>query len=170
MNKTTITLVQAVSLLTEVVKRFGASHKATTPEGGEGCVYLVKATPNGLLTPVCIVGQVFSDLGILRAMLTDGGHDQHEACNIGSTLWENATAMGVEFTEEAQVFLRDAQRYQDSVYHGGQDKSWGGALTFAVGRAQENFIERAKQESGLFDSYLTHEVKQATAVSLIKSS
>lgn len=170
MNKTTITLVQAVALVTEVVKRFGSGHKATTPNGGEGCVYIVKPSPNGLLTPVCIVGQVFSDLGILRAMLSEGGTDQHEACNIGSTLWDNAQAMGVTFDEDAQVFLRDAQRYQDSVYHGGADKSWGGALTFALTRAQDNIIEKAKNDSHLFDSYLTHEVKQATAVSLIKSS
>lgn len=174
MNKTTITLINAVTLLTEVVKRFGAEHVAKTPSGGAGCQYLVTASPTSALTPVCIVGQVFSDLGILRAMLSTGGHDQHEACNFDSPIWENAEKMGVTFADDARIFLREAQKYQDSIFTGGADKTWGGALNHALTVAQENALAEFKRQSGIFGGYLVEEVNIATTpkpkVSLTKST
>lgn len=172
MNKTTITLVQAVTLVTNIVRRFGPKHLAATPNGGAGCQYIVKPSPEGALVPVCIVGQVFSDLGILRAMVSDGGYDQHEACNMDSPIWGNAEAMGVTFAEDAQHFLHSAQKYQDSIFTGGNDKSWGGALTHALNVAQEQALDNFKRESGIFTGYLYPDVYAAVTptVSLTKST
>lgn len=144
MNRISIDLDRAVALIIGIVGRFGKDHTAQKSDGSVGCVY-GEADKNGALTPLCIVGVLFSDLGILRATVSDypDAVDWHGACGVGADLWSNAEAMGVTFTEEAQEFLRYAQREQDSGH------SWGEALTRAVTASKEAAIERLARYSRL---------------------
>lgn len=176
MNKTTIDLRASILLIVEVVKTFGAAHEAGVgTTSSSGCQYVVTADPQSTLVPVCIVGQVFHNLGILRAMLTDGGYDQHEACQMDSGLWENAEAMGVTFTDDAKAFLRTVQRAQDNGVispNGGRTRQWGAALNEGIRVAQEKVIAKAKEESDVFSFYIEKRVEEVTkpTVSLTKST
>lgn len=127
MNRVTVSLMQAVALLREVVEAFPADHRGDSDDTGS-CVYIANTkdsdgynkgvNPFARLLPVCIVGQVFHNLGILRAMLQPDGFSQYGGCNPngedGMSIFANAAAMGVEFDEEAQWLLTDAQSYQDA--------------------------------------------------------
>lgn len=159
MFMTTVTIDKAVTMLIAVVKEFGKDHTARGSASG-GCQYVVTPSPTLPLVPVCIIGQVFANLGILRAMLTDNGNDQFGACSLDSPIWHNAEEMGVTFTDDARHFLRCAQNYQDSPSKGGQ--AWGGALSYALAEAQERVVEEARASAVVFSGWLTTDVRQAT--------
>lgn len=161
MLKSTITLTDAVTILTNVVKDHGADHAPLGNKGAPGCNYTTAGlnhdnmddNPTKRLVPVCIVGQVFAYLGILRAVFQATG-SEFSTCGLGSTIWVNAETMGVTFTKDAQVFLRSAQQEQDS------GRAWGVALTTAFAEAQERALTTFKRESGLF-THLDADVKFA---------
>lgn len=154
----TVDLDRAIHLIMAVVKNFGPDHLAGTKgnrknEGVPGCIYVTSEDDGYTLVPVCIVGQVFANLGILRALvMVDGVTDPHEistpgegikqfaACTPHAVLWERAAQHGVTFTHEAQEFLRDVQSAQD----GGD--SWGLAMTTGLNMAQA----RVKQDHPAF--------------------
>jgi hypothetical protein len=124
MDAVIYTLSDAIRHIGNLVKRFGADHEAARPDGQPGCVYAV--FQNGSLVPVCIVGQVFADLGILRAVTSSGitlnemlnaaADDlptQGGACALQDAIWSNAHDMGVLFTNDAREYLRVVQSVQD---------------------------------------------------------
>lgn len=150
-----IGLRDAVLLITGIVAAFGPTHKATSEHGS--CTYTVEQDHNAdTLTAVCIVGVLFSRLGILRALFTPYG--QEGSCFRAATLWANAAAMGVTFDTDAREFLRDAQSAQDS------GKTWGEALNEALALARERVLDKAKEESKIFDYYMDRRVAEVTDV------
>lgn len=161
--QTTIDFRTALNLLVSIVKEFGPEHVARDGEQN-GCTYFVR-DENDFgnlvidplnLRPVCIVGQAFHRLGIMRALLsasTDTYTDQHGACGFGHELWDNAEAMGVTFTLDAQRFLRFAQSEQDS------GKTWAEAVKNAVTREQEHALNEFRMGSDRFG----YEVENALA-------
>ena len=141
MRTLTIDFDKAFDGLASIVDRFGGEHKPKGRSGGIGCTYAEETAAGYLLpylVPVCIVGQFLADLGILAAVLPEEGssEQQYGACVAGSTIWENAEAMGVTFTDEAKTFLRMAQAEQDS------GKAWGDSLQEAV----TQFVASAHEE------------------------
>jgi hypothetical protein len=142
--RTTIDFATALRILVSIVQDFGPLHSAG--EGDSGCTYFLKDSKANLyggfdtvidvhnLRPVCIVGQVFSRLGIMRALLTSTG-DQYSTCQVGSDIWINADEMGVTFSEQAQTLLRAAQYNQDS------GKTWREAVTIAAEEAKAQALE-----------------------------
>lgn len=144
-----ITLLMAFDGLKGIVERFGADH---VNEGN--CVYAV-SDASGILKPVCIVGQFFSDLGILRALVAvydedtngvtanpifaaDANNVMGATCNLGglgnndvrNRLRDN---FGITFSEEAYFFLKTAQIAQDS------RDPWGKAIEEAAALTMDNF-------------------------------
>jgi hypothetical protein len=127
MNRITVSLMQAVALIKEVVESFPSDHRGDSDDTGS-CVYIANhkdsdgynqgVSPLMRLVPVCIVGQVFHNLGILRAMLQVDGTSQFGGCNPngedGMAIFANAEAMGVTFSEDAQWFLTNVQSSQDA--------------------------------------------------------
>lgn len=148
MDAITYTLADAIRHIGNLVKRFGADHEAMRPDGQPGCVYAV--FQNGSLVPVCIVGQVFADLGILRAVLgavtlndmlkadPDDLPSQSGACSLNDGMWSRAHDMGVLFTNEAREYLRVVQSVQDGqpVTEFGlqtpDDSNWGAAEAYGL--------------------------------------
>lgn len=120
-----ITIKNVVDGLTRIVKRVGRDHIAVNPSGGSsgnGCVYAVIV--DGVLTPVCIVGQFFADLGYLGALVSsnddgdiavcygglgDGGHNFPGDGTATGALLDH----GFTFEDGALRILRDAQAKQD---------------------------------------------------------
>lgn len=136
----TITLDDAIELLTSIVKDEGYEHLATS-NGGSGCRYV--ENDGGRLVSVCIVGRLFDYLGILRATVTAETHpfgatDQYGACNINEPVWARAEVMGVVFPSEVQEFLRGVQSDQDT------PMSWGRALENAVERHHNVLVSEAE--------------------------
>lgn len=121
-----ITLAMALTGIKSIVERFGEDHTGSLPEGG--CAYVEKQT-GILLVASCIVGQFFSDLGILRVLVGEGkmGAPVGGACSLRNdgmfsselrdTLAEN---WGITFSEEAFQFLRTCQLEQDGSAQWGQ--------------------------------------------------
>lgn len=165
----TVNVHDALLLLVNIVKAFGPDHSATDPTGvatnDGGCTYFSHNKPSPFtpgvftgvdydnLVPVCIVGQVFSRLGILRALVRPGGDTQYSTCDVTSAMWDNAAQMGVTFTEDARALLRAVQMRQDT-----NSTPWGQALTAAVKATQEEAVATFKANSPLFsytvDSHL----------------
>jgi len=124
--------------ITKVVERFGANHRANLPGSQSGCVY--SKMVDGVLTPVCIVGQVFANWGLLGLLLVDfrepvdpdtGDLSQFGTCILGEPMWERLRALGVKVTDDAVHFFRDAQSAQDAGY------TWGFSLAYAEFRVGE---------------------------------
>lgn len=151
--RTTVDFNRAVSILVAIVKDFGPLYAA--PSGDAGCTYFVQDTKENAwggshkfinvdnLRPVCIVGQVFSRLGIMRALLSGDG-DQYSTCQPDALLWANAEEMGVDFTEEARSLFRQAQYKQDN------GQTWRDAVTEAVAEAQAEALAEFQRNSDLF--------------------
>lgn len=134
----------ARNALLRVVARFGRDHKASSSGGGSGCTYA--EVVNGVLTPVCIVGQVVADYGLLGVLvdtpqdfLADGVREpeQHGACNLNNGMWDALDAAGLHFTEDAKTYLRSAQEAQDN------GVTWGRAVEYA----DEKFITDAANDA-----------------------
>lgn len=122
----TITVAMAMQGLVRILDKFGDDYAPKSPDGNIGCTYMV--VKNGVLTPVCIVGQFFADLGILGVLMTHAD-DEHNgiACSLekgnatptqdGALILrtvERLRARGVEVTEDARILLRAAQESQDN--------------------------------------------------------
>lgn len=134
-----VNLATAIALLEGVVAKFGADHRPVSSGLGT-CIYFDENMETGALTAVCLVGQGFAELGILRAthrgyagsnvLDTDRGTENNfAACHLNSPMWERAEAMGVTFTPKAREFMKDAQNHQDN---GAQ---WGDAVSDAKDKA-----------------------------------
>jgi hypothetical protein len=119
-----ITLLMAFDLISGIVERFGPDHIAGA-NGTQGCIYASQNDRTGVLTPVCIVGQMFADLGILRTLVTTS--ETGGVCNLGGifNLADDLARFGVTFDTHVLSFLSALQGEQDS------GSTWGKALEFA---------------------------------------
>jgi len=124
-----LTLPIVVNLLRTIAQR--DPERIGREEDGAGCTYAT--FKDGALTPICIVGQMFADLGLLRLLLYDSSDlnstyhpSQYGACSVGFGFWDNLTAYGITAEHEAQVFMRDLQAKQD------EGKTWGVAFAETV--------------------------------------
>ena len=108
------TLAYVLAALTGIANR--EPERVGQKENG-GCIYAV--VENAALVPVCIVGQMFSDLGLLRLMLNSPNEveswntEMQGACNVGGHLWDSLAKYGVTADEDAQKFAHRVQSRQD---------------------------------------------------------
>lgn len=122
------TLPQVLVYLRTIVAR-DPEAIARTKDGSVGCLY---AEQEGhVLHAVCIIGQMFADLGLLRLLLTDpsdvrGYSDLHGTCSVHADFWPALAKFGITADEDAMEFMRSVQQKQD----GGS--TWGDALTSTV--------------------------------------
>src|SRR6478752_3164201 len=148
-----IDLRTARELLLAAVSQKGADFVAESYDGV--CIYAAR-DEHGALTPQCIVGQVFANLGLLGLLVSNGAHivsgtvpEQSSACHVGSYVWENLSDAGVHVTPEAQALFRGAQSKQD------RHVPWGEAVEAAVAEyiteAAEKAKEQAERDLGLSD-------------------
>lgn len=142
-----LTLPQVIGFIKTIVDR-DPDHVAKSPSGGAGCMY---TSINGhVLTPVCIVGQMFADLGLLRLLLTTpnvltADADQHGACSIGGDFWNSLDNFGITADDDAKEFLREVQSKQDSGY------TWGDAYAFVQDEYLLNENGRLDDEQRVID-------------------
>jgi hypothetical protein len=151
------TLPQVLGFIRTIVER-NPEHVAKAPNGGQGCIYMVKSD-NGFLTPVCIVGQMFADLGLLRLLLLDPSNlseygDQYGACAVKGEFWDGLGAFGITADEDAQEFLREVQYNQDS------GSTWGDSLATTIEQWQ------AKENAKMDDEQRTLDRKRQALVDL----
>lgn len=149
-----VSISQVRNHLHTIVGRFGENHKAVNPNntyGGGACIYAV--VNEGVLTPVCIVGQFFASIGALSALVNDPSAlvgrwasetepEQAATCHVEADMWEQVERRtDISFPDEVRQYLRDAQLAQD----GG--RTWGKSLLFAddmlMWRAANDAAERA---------------------------
>jgi hypothetical protein len=122
------TLPQVIGLLRVLANR---EPERIGKSGDAGCVY--GYVEKGVLTPVCIVGQMFADLGLLRLLLTDPSDLSYGyatpnlgACAVSGDFWGYLAAFGITADEDAKAFMHSVQRRQDD------DSTWGEAFADAV--------------------------------------
>lgn len=124
-----LTLPQVVNMLRTLSER--EPERVGKSETG-GCVYGV--IEKGVLIPVCIVGQMFADLGLLRLLLNNPS-DLHSgeygtqnlgACALSADFWPELAKFGITADDDAKEFMHSVQRRQDD------DHSWGTAFSEAV--------------------------------------
>jgi len=118
--------------LVNIRNRFGADYVPENPESDNTCTYAVVV--DGVLTPVCLIGQMFADMGLLGLLvrdLTDAqdtGHiSQEGACDTGGAVWQALAKVGIETDPEAQKYARSAQYGQDN------GLTWGQSIAYADG-------------------------------------
>lgn len=120
------TLVQVVNMLRALAER---DPDRIGKSGDGGCVY---ATVQGhVLTPVCIVGQMFSDLGLLRLLLHNPSDLNYNdgflgACAVEADFWSFIANYGITADLDAKEFMHSVQRKQDDGI------TWGEAFSMAV--------------------------------------
>lgn len=128
------TLPQVIAYLRAIATR--EPDRIGQGDGGS-CIY---ATVNGhVVTPVCIVGQMFADLGLLRLLLhspneMSWGESAASSCGFGAVLWETLAPFGITADEDAARFMRLVQSRQD----GGEP--WGQAFDGAVQDHRDNAL------------------------------
>jgi hypothetical protein len=132
-----ITLAMALAGLRSVVDRIGEHHVGTMGDG-RGCAY-VENVDGVRLVPSCIVGQLFADLGVLRALVISSDAS-FSGCQIPGSDLRNEGGMspelrkrlaeesGITMSDEAFTFLQTAQFEQDNEY------AWGVAVERAAQR------------------------------------
>lgn len=105
-----------------------------------GCVYAVYK--DGVLVPVCIIGQMFADLGLLRLLLNEpndlgtGYAACMSSCSVGYGFWSTlADEYGITVDTDAQAFAHSVQRKQD------ENDTWGEAFAKAVQEYRDNETE-----------------------------
>lgn len=120
-----LTLAQVVAHLGRIAKN-DPDRIGTSADGG--CVYATN--DNGVLTPVCIVGQMFADLGLLRLLTFDPSDLNYPnmlgACSVGGDFWGTIAKYGITADSDAQEFMHSVQRKQDDRL------TWGEAYDLAV--------------------------------------
>lgn len=138
---TDITATQVLAHLRDIVSRHGYDTRPKA-DGGRSCIY---ASLDGfVLRPVCLIGVMLHDLGVLRAVVYSiygenaygyGNVDgQDGACELDAEgMWARLAQAGVTFTDEAKVLMRHAQAEQDS------GEVWGDAVEKGLFEAQEKF-------------------------------
>lgn len=123
------TLAQVVAMLRTIADR--EPERIGKSDTG-GCVYGV--VKEDVLTPVCIVGQMFADLGLLRLLLNNPsdlhngvyGTENLGACAISADFWPELAKFGITADDDAKEFMHSVQRRQDD------DDNWGEAFALAV--------------------------------------
>jgi len=153
-----ITFVMALFGLNDIVTRFPEDHYGTL-DGG--CAYVEKAEGQRLV-PSCIVGQFFSDLGLLRLLINPGAAGVvftaqvgGETCSmrnegaLGPELRTRLEGYGVTMDDNAHRLLWYTQIEQDA------GEPWPVALEMALTRMQrENLI--TVPEAPVRDRALAH--------------
>lgn len=126
-----ITLSLAIQMLTKVVEDRGYNHRAGDGLGvGTSCIYGTYV--NGVMQPVCIVGQMFHNIGLLGLLVNPADASQQaDSCGSMSALWDRLSEHGVIVDRDAREFLASAQRSQDN------GDIWGMALAKALRNAKE---------------------------------
>ena len=142
------TLAQVVAMLRTIADR--EPERIGKSDTG-GCVY--GFVEKGVLVPVCIVGQMFADLGLLRLLLNNPS-DLHNgeygtqnlgACALAADFWPELAKYGITADEDAKEFMHTVQRRQDD------DDNWGEAFAFAVQAYRDEQQARLDQRlRGLF--------------------
>lgn len=122
-----LTLAQVVTLLNTIVQR--DPERVGTGSNGAGCVYGYQN--EGALTPICIVGQMFADLGLLRLLMNnpnelDFPSAMSSTCGTSSGFWEVLNKYGITADEDAARFMFAVQRRQD------EGQTWGMAYDQSV--------------------------------------
>ncbi len=126
------TLAQVVNMLRVIADREPDRIGSDTTTGA-GCVYAT--IKSDILTPVCIIGQMFSDLGLLRLLLSSPSETENyyngkvsnlSACGINGGFWDRVATYGVTFDDDAKEFAHSVQRRQD------EDQRWGDAFANAA--------------------------------------
>jgi hypothetical protein len=131
MNTITIDRDNAADLLIQAVERRGYDHTPAPSGDSSGCTYIANVHPLGFLVAVCLIGEVFAGLGVLRALTRDGGRTQFGACDpYDAEFWNNAEDYGIYVEQDARDLFYSAQRKQDS------GKSWGVAVTRSIEEIQ----------------------------------
>lgn len=118
------TLNQTVMFLLNILNESGLNHLAG---GGnsDGCTYSTREDGYNTFSffkSVCIVGRLIDRLGFLGVL---SNHD-NIISGTCAVIWEPLERAGVYFDEDAQKFLREAQRQQDS------GETWGQAVYTAL--------------------------------------
>lgn len=129
------TLAQVVAMLSTIVKR-DPERVGTGTDGEAGCVYGY-ITGDKVLTPVCIVGQMFADLGLLRLLMSEPNELVYTSaitttCGTSSGFWERVGKFGISADEDAIEFMFNVQRSQDA------GLPWGEAFDGAVRDYRDN--------------------------------
>ena len=157
----TMNLAQTRSALLRIVDRFGADHVAGG-NGSTGCTYA--RLVDGVLTPVCIVGQLVADYGLLGVLVDEGADflaptrldpwgdtitqdptrelNVEGACTISHIMWTHLANAGLHFDEDAKAYLRAAQEGQDD------GLPWGQAVKYADARWLRDQAEEAASRLG----------------------
>lgn len=128
MERIHITLTMAVAGLLSVVKEYGYGHVAGS--GNDGCVYGTIDHETGFLSPVCIVGAYFANLGLLRALLSGNDGCWYGSFGENEALFQQLGECGVTMDDDVVDLFTEAQTEQDN------GSEWGRAVTVAVERAQ----------------------------------
>jgi hypothetical protein len=143
-----IDAAQVRRMLLNIVRQFGHDHVAKAPGGGNGCTYVV--VQNGVLVPVCIIGQLVANLGFLGILVTEdpGNYDsedvaQHDACNIGQPMWDELANVGIVFTEDAKHYARLVQSAQDA------GRTWSQAVQYGDAKFAEDKANAARDALGI---------------------
>lgn len=136
-----ITLRDAVRGFTNIIDQFGPDHKATPPEGSSGtCVYAL-VNQYGALVPVCIVGQFFANLGLLRVLLDPDHHESNSVfaeaneCNLAGLSSKVRAVLdghGITVDDDAWTFMGYAQSQQD------RNHTWKESVEYAARRLDED--------------------------------
>lgn len=141
-----LTLPTVVNMLRNIAQGDPERIGRDDSDGGVGCTYA--SIKNGALVPVCIVGQMFANLGLLRLLLIDPSRldhegytpSQHGACSIEGEMWASLAENGVTADRDAQTFMRAVQARQD------EGQPWGEAYEASVNEY------RAEQEAKVRDN------------------
>lgn len=142
------TLPMVLNMLGNIAKR-APEKVAQKSDGTTGCIYMER--DGHIVTPVCIVGQMFADLGLLRLLalnpsdLSDDA-DQHTACTVGGEFWTALETYGITADEDAASFMRSVQYKQD----GGS--TWSEAFDSIVQEFRDERTARLDDEQEALDA------------------
>jgi len=131
------TLAQVVNMLGNIANR--DPERVGKSDSGR-CIYGI--IESGVLVPVCIVGQMFADLGLLRLMLNSPSEieswntEMQGACNVGGHFWEALATYGITADEDAQKFAHMVQSRQDD------GVTWGEAFASTVEAYRAEQVEK----------------------------
>lgn len=125
-----LTLPVVVNMLRTIVSR--DPERIGREDDGAGCVYAT--IKDGALVPICIIGQMFADMGLLRLLLTNPNdiEESHytpsnlSSCGVGYGFWDTMAEFGINVDKDAQEFAHSVQSKQDL------GTAWGAAFDTAV--------------------------------------
>lgn len=140
------TLAQVVTMLNTIVKR--DPERTGLGTNGGGCVY--GFITEGALVPVCIVGQMFADLGLLRLLMNHPSDMEYASamsttCGMSSSFWQVLGKYGITADDDAKTFMFDVQRHQDAGH------TWG--VAFANGVQEYRDAQQSTLDNRLNDLF-----------------